>query len=517
MTPKRKKENMRAPCPPRAPFVQFLLTQQDFLLYRPCSQPYTPNSTILSEPPTPAMGKITFYEDRGFQGRHYECSSDHSNLQPYFSRCNSVRVDSGCWMLYEQPNFGGCQYFLRRGDYPDYQQWMGLSDSIRSCRLIPHDRFHPEIYSLNVLEGSWVLYEMPNYRGRQYLLRPGEYRRYPDWGAMNARITFYEDRGFQGRHYECSSDHSNLQPYFSRCNSVRVDSGCWMLYEQPNFGGCQYFLRRGDYPDYQQWMGLSDSIRSCRLIPHSGSHRIRIYEREDYRGQMVEITDDCSHLQDRFHFSDFHSFQVLEGYWVLYEMPNYRGRQYLLRPGEYRRYSDWGAMNTRVVKVLIEVDHPETGDIVDSSLTRHEQIFWYRKPGMDLDAINDAVLLEACISHLLKFYSAMCMAGIDAMETLMEMGQLLQIQDDYLDLFGDPSVTGKIGTDVQDNKCSWLVALQRATPQQCQMLEVNYGQKDPEKNAVGAAGASGTLTGQQEQEEEKWAPGKQHSVDSAIH
>ena len=81
--------------------------------------------------------QITFYEDSGFQGRHYECSSDHPNLQPYFSRCNSIRVDSGCWMLYERPNYQGHQYFLRRGDYPDYQQWMGLSDSIRSCRLIP--------------------------------------------------------------------------------------------------------------------------------------------------------------------------------------------------------------------------------------------------------------------------------------------------------------------------------------------------------------------------------------------
>ncbi|PNJ56593.1 farnesyl pyrophosphate synthase isoform X2 [Pongo pygmaeus] len=196
-------------------------------------------------------------------------------------------------------------------------------------------------------------------------------------------------------------------------------------------------------------------------------------------------------------------------------------------------------------------------DIMDSSLTRRGQICWYQKPGVGLDAINDANLLEACIYRLLKLYcreqpyylnlielflqssyqteigqtldlitapqgnvdlvrftekryksivkyktafysfylpiaAAMYMAGIDgekehanAKKILLEMGEFFQIQDDYLDLFGDPSVTGKIGTDIQDNKCSWLVVqcLQRATPEQYQILKENYGQKEAEKVA----------------------------------
>ena len=67
-----------------------------------------------------------------------------------------------------------------------------------------------------------------------------------------------------------------------------------------------------------------------------------------------------------------------------------------------------------------------------------------------------------------------------AREILLIMGEYFQIQDDYLDCFGDPKVIGKIGTDIQDNKCSWLVvqALDRASPKQRKILEQNYGQHD---------------------------------------
>jgi len=69
---------------------------------------------------------------------------------------------------------------------------------------------------------------------------------------------------------------------------------------------------------------------------------------------------------------------------------------------------------------------------------------------------------------------------------LIEIGIYFQIQDDYLDAFGKPEHIGKIGTDILDNKCSWLInkALGIVTPEQRKILEENYGQKNPENEAV---------------------------------
>ncbi|KAJ2902928.1 putative farnesyl pyrophosphate synthetase protein [Zalerion maritima] len=73
-----------------------------------------------------------------------------------------------------------------------------------------------------------------------------------------------------------------------------------------------------------------------------------------------------------------------------------------------------------------------------------------------------------------------------AEDILIPMGEYFQIQDDYLDNYGDPEFIGKIGTDIMDNKCSWLVnqALSIATPEQRKILEENYGRKDKDKEAV---------------------------------
>ncbi|KAK2640015.1 hypothetical protein Ddye_027810 [Dipteronia dyeriana] len=90
-------------------------------------------------------------------------------------------------------------------------------------------------------------------------------------------------------------------------------------------------------------------------------------------------------------------------------------------------------------------------------------------------------------SFYLPVACALLMAGenlenhIDVKNILVDMGIYFQVQDDYLDCFGAPEVIGKVGTDIEDFKCSWLVvkALECCNEEQKKLLYENYGKADP--------------------------------------
>ncbi|XP_069688247.1 farnesyl pyrophosphate synthase-like [Periplaneta americana] len=88
------------------------------------------------------------------------------------------------------------------------------------------------------------------------------------------------------------------------------------------------------------------------------------------------------------------------------------------------------------------------------------------------------------------FTLATCMAGLKNEELIrqcndifLKLGELGQIYEDYIDCYGDPAISGKIGTDIETRKCTWFIvtAMQRATPEQKAILQDCYGCQDPVK------------------------------------
>ncbi|ODQ67901.1 hypothetical protein NADFUDRAFT_81027 [Nadsonia fulvescens var. elongata DSM 6958] len=134
---------------------------------------------------------------------------------------------------------------------------------------------------------------------------------------------------------------------------------------------------------------------------------------------------------------------------------------------------------TELGQLLDLITAPEDEvDLSKFSLEKHSFIVIYK---------------TAFYSFYLPVVLAMYMAGItneadlqQAKDVLIPLGEYFQIQDDYLDCYGDPAVIGKIGTDIQDNKCGWIInkALQKANAEQRTILDTNYGQKNAECEAT---------------------------------
>ncbi|KAK6133172.1 hypothetical protein DH2020_033062 [Rehmannia glutinosa] len=111
-------------------------------------------------------------------------------------------------------------------------------------------------------------------------------------------------------------------------------------------------------------------------------------------------------------------------------------------------------------------------DLSKYSLPLHRRIVQYK---------------TAYYSFYLPVACALLMAGenldnhVNVKNVLIDMGIYFQVQDDYLDCFGDPDKIGKIGTDIEDFKCSWLVvkALEHCNEEQKKILFEHYGKANP--------------------------------------
>jgi len=122
----------------------------------------------------------------------------------------------------------------------------------------------------------------------------------------------------------------------------------------------------------------------------------------------------------------------------------------------------------------------------------------------DFEGYN-ASLYNAIVKYKTSYYTcylpvalAMCLAGMprkvnsttngelgslweNVERVTLEIGHLFQVQDDYLDCFGDEKKMGKVGLDIQEGKCTWLfvrakeICEKNKLKSEYTMLKDNYG------------------------------------------
>lgn len=108
--------------------------------------------------------------------------------------------------------------------------------------------------------------------------------------------------------------------------------------------------------------------------------------------------------------------------------------------------------------------------------------------GFSMDLYRKIVTFKtACYTFFLPIACGLIIMKQDGPKELdtarkicMQIGEKFQIQDDYLDNFGLPEKIGKIGTDIQDHKCSWLCvkALKLMSADQRKVFDEHYGKHE---------------------------------------
>nr|QZW16096.1 farnesyl pyrophosphate synthase [Rehmannia glutinosa] len=149
---------------------------------------------------------------------------------------------------------------------------------------------------------------------------------------------------------------------------------------------------------------------------------------------------------------------------------HFRGKPYYVDLLDLFNEVEFQTASGQMIDLITTIEGEK--DLSKYSLPLHRRIVQYK---------------TAYYSFYLPVACALLMAGenldnhVNVKDVLIAMGIYFQVQDDYLDCFGEPEKIGKIGTDIEDFKCSWLVvkALELCSEEQKKILFEHYGKTDP--------------------------------------
>ncbi|KAG7491141.1 hypothetical protein JOB18_049645 [Solea senegalensis] len=170
------------------------------------------------------------------------------------------------------------------------------------------------------------------------------------------KVAVFEFENFQGNKAEFSAECKDVKEKgLKKVGSVIVESGPWVGYGRCGFTGEQFILEKGEYPRWDTWTNSQNSYSLFSLRPlkvDSSDHKLHLYENPGFTGRKMEIVDDDVPSLWGHGFQDrVASVKALNGTWVGYLFPGYRGRQFIFERGDFKHWNDWEAPTPQIQSV----------------------------------------------------------------------------------------------------------------------------------------------------------------------
>uniref|UniRef100_A0AAV2K9J7 Beta/gamma crystallin 'Greek key' domain-containing protein n=1 Tax=Knipowitschia caucasica TaxID=637954 RepID=A0AAV2K9J7_KNICA len=291
---------------------------------------------------------VKLFSDRDFGalGVNIDLTIPVINLDDtgYGLKTQSINVVSGVWVVFEEAGFSGESFLLERGQYGTPEDWGSARPVIASAmpvvlenfentakfkiQLFPEADFQGPVVELDdseahlppgcsvasckVLAGSWLAYEGPDYSGSMYVLEEGSYSDLRAMGCVHSSATIlslqiagfefslpsivlFERAELKGKRLVLCEGEVNLlmSGGGGRVQSVLVEGGMWVLYEEINYRGAQILLRPGEVCDWRHFSGWR-RMGSLRPLLQKQVH-FHICSR--LSGQLLTVTGDLDDIK----------------------------------------------------------------------------------------------------------------------------------------------------------------------------------------------------------------------------
>ena len=312
---------------------------------------------------------LQLFEARDFRGRTVILEQSVADFDQGRNPINSpvsAIVIGGTWEICTDYNYGGRCQALPPGQYNDLGTQ--LNYRIVSARVLEQPRLVQapppplpaptpptvQVDPIAAIFGAIASGVVANAnRPAQPVPTP-----YTTPAYSTARIEVYGDIDFRGPVMNIDNDVDNFRNtgFNDRIQSMRVTGGNWEACEDRNYGGACLVFGPGDYrrlpPQLDRtissmrrvastdpsWAGLTQTGQNYSVMDANAGrsrHPLWLYEHSNFRGSTVRAVGDVADLGPSGMNDAASSIFISFGNWQFCEDSNYRGRCFVLGPGQY--------------------------------------------------------------------------------------------------------------------------------------------------------------------------------------